>query len=91
MEIAEILINYGAGLNKKDEERSTPLHLGSLNKFFLVFCFQNFLFSKFFFFFVNIKASMNGHKDIIELLIYKGADVCEINVDGLTPLYWGTL
>ena len=35
-------------------------------------------------------AALNGHKEIVELLIAKGADVNVQGVDGSTPLDWAT-
>ena len=35
-------------------------------------------------------ASQNGHKDVVKLLVEKGAYVNCLEVNGMTPLHWAS-
>ena len=78
IEVAKVLLDAGANIESKDIDGCTPLIYGIFfNNWFnlnnILFCF---------------KASANGHIEVAELLVERGADI-ESEWYGKTPLIYG--
>ncbi len=78
----EYLLSKGADINIKDYSGRTPLNMGRL-----IF---NIIYSRRINY-VKFSASRNGHKDIVEYLLAKGADVNIEDYYGRIPLHLGEL
>jgi ankyrin repeat protein len=73
-------VSKGVQVNIKDWYGWTPLHWGEIMLNIIVGILINF---------VPFIASRKGHKDVVEYLLSKGADVTGKDSAGKTPLHLG--